>query len=220
MDAHKGSIRKRAIELREAGHSLGEIARKLNISKSTASLWLRATTLNSTVIKRINSLKKLARQKASLAIHNNHLVEMEKIRKKSSETVKKIKLDDVPLSKVFCSLLYWGEGGKVDNHITFINSDPKMIRVFLKLFRKSFIPDESKFRALVHIHEYHDETQVKNYWSKITKIPLQKFSKSYLKPHTGKSIRNGFMGTIKIKYFDSKIVYELKAIYNTLADSI
>ena len=116
--------------------------------------------------------------------------------------------------------MYWGEGSKTGYRTSFINSDPAMVATFLKLLRKSFSIDESKLRALVHIHEYHNDPEIKEYWSKITSIPLSRFTKSYLKPHSQKVIRPGYKGAIRIAYYDSLIVYELKAIYNTLAEHL
>ncbi len=123
-------------------------------------------------------------------------------------------------NKLLCSFLYWGEGSKNTNSLIFTNSNPKMIRSYLTLLRKSFELDESKFRALVHVHEYHEDIEIKKYWSKITNIPLSQFSKSYLKPHTSKNIREGYKRTISIRYYDYKIALELSFIYNRFADKL
>ena len=72
----------------------------------------------------------------------------------------------------------------------------------------------------MHIHEYHNENEIKNYWSKIASIPLSQFTKSYLKPHTKKVVRQGYKGALRIAYADTKIVDELKAVYNGLANSL
>jgi len=65
------------------------------------------------------------------------------------------------LYKLLCSFLFWTEGGKsTDSYVFFINSDQKMVATFLKLLRGSFKVDEKKLRAMVHIHEYHDEKQI------------------------------------------------------------
>ena len=123
-------------------------------------------------------------------------------------------------NKLLCSFLYWGEGSKNTNSLIFTNSNPKMIRSYLNLLRESFELDESKFRALVHVHEYHEDIEIKKYWSKITNIPLSQFSKSYLKPHTSKNIREGYKGTISIRYYNYKIALELSFIYNRFADKL
>jgi len=75
--------------------------------------------------------------------------------------------------------------------------------------------DETKFRALIHLHEYHDESKQKKFWSDITKISENKFQKSYLKINTGKRIKENYPGCISIKYYDAKIFKELKALYKS-----
>ena len=210
-----------AIELRKKGYSLFEIANKLNIAKSTSSLWLRNIELNTKARNRIEERRSLARSKAGQTVKNRVKHRRNRLDVISKELISKLNItNNSQLCKLLCSFLYWGEGNKTGYRVGFINSDPIMIGAFIKLFRRSFILNESKFRALVHLHEYHDETEIKKYWSKITNIPLSQFTKSYLKPHTGKIIRQGYKGTLRITYADTRIVDELKAVYNELAKSL
>ena len=210
-----------AIKLRIAGYSLLEIATKLRISKSTSSLWLKNVELNSQAKARIEKIRKFARTKAAKTI-NERIINRRKIFDISANKILSgLKISKNPLlSKVLCSLLYWGEGSKTGYRVALIDSDPTLIATFIKLLRISFALDESKFRALVHIHEYHNEAEIKNYWSNITGIPLAQFTKSYLKPHTKKVIRQDYKGALRIAYADTKIVDELKAVYNGLAKSL
>ncbi len=97
-----------------------------------------------------------------------------------------------------------------------MNSDPNLIELFMKLIRLSFDLDEKKFRAMVHIHNYHNNDEVIKYWSAITNIPKLQFSKSYLKQNTEKRIRDGYMGCLRIRYYDYRIALELRAYYNAL----
>lgn len=214
-------IRNSAIKLRSKGYSLFEIATHLKISKSTSSLWLRNIKLNKQAKLRIEQIQFKARSKANNTIKKIIQDRRDEFHKNAGNTITKLKvLENPSLCKLLCSILYWGEGNKTGYRVAFTNSDPVMIGTFLKLLRYSFPLHESKFRALVHIHEYHDETEIKNYWSKITNIPISQFTKSYLKPHTAKIIRDGYMGTIRIAYADTRIVDELKAVYNELAKSL
>lgn len=95
-----------------------------------------------------------------------------------------------------------------------------MINVFITLLRQSYSLDESKFRALIHIHQYHNENQLKTYWSTLTNIPISQFSKSYQKPNTGKRKRNNYSGSLRIRYYDHKIAKDLSAIYNMFSRQI
>ncbi len=217
---HSSETKKTAIFLREKGYSLQEISHRLKIAKSTASIWLRNIKLSKSAQKILNQKKALARQKAAKSIRKKHLLRKIQIESQAQKTISNLDLTSSPFCKIVCSLLFWGEGGKNDHYVSFINSDPEMIAIFLKTFRKSFPLQESKFRALIHIHEYHNEKKLKQYWSNLTKIPLNQFTKSYRKPHTGSRKKEGYKGAIKIKYYDSSIAMQLKAIYNQLAKTI
>lgn len=192
----------KARKMRRKGFSLREIAIKFGISKSTVSLW---TSKEKVTIKgkiRIINNQNKAREKAFFILKKRRILIQKLIEKNARSALKEIKINTA-LSKLLCSIFIWTEGekGKHDR-VGFTNSDPQMIKVFLSLLRMSFVLDEEKFRALVHIHEYHNRDEVLNFWSEITKIPLSKFYKCYLKPHTGKRKRDNYMGSLHISYFD------------------
>jgi hypothetical protein len=199
----------KAIQLRKNGRSFREISELLNISKSTASLWTRSTILNSKAIQRLEGLKDLGRKKSRQTKERQRMNTEKEIAKKAKIIVKNVKLNDSH-HKIICSLIYWREGGKNDGgRVNFTNSDPQLMRYFLKIFRQSFSLSENKFRALLHIHEYHEEKKQIRFWSKATRIPIKQFSKSFHKKNTGKNTRAGYPGCLSVRYYDSKIQKEL-----------
>lgn len=117
-------------------------------------------------------------------------------------------------AKVLCSLVWWCKEDKNESYVRFTNSDETLIRNFLTLFRQGFLLDERKFRVLVHVHQHHNEKPQKQFWSRITKIPLNQFHKSFQKANTGKRQHDNYQGCIAITYYDAKIAKELEAIYN------
>lgn len=206
----------KALTLRKNGFSYEEISRKLQVAKSSAYLWCQNVKLNENAQKRISGRMAIGIKKAKTVLR----LKKEKIVNEISENADKYLSfvnSNKKINKLLCSFLYWGEGEKNRNTVVFVNSDPIMIKCFLNLFRSSFSLDESKFRGLVHVHEYHNDNEIKKYWSEITSIPLKQFSKSYKKPHTGKNSRKGYKGTISIRYYDYKIALELGFIYNRFA---
>jgi len=208
----KRAEKQKAIELREKGYSLREISDKLDISKSTASIWLRNVEISNKAILRLRSITNLARLKA---VETNR-IKNDELRKEIENRGKEVSgqiHDKNSLNKIYCALLYWCEGGKRHERVNFVNSDPEMMRVFVTLLRNSFDLDESKFRVLVHIHEYHNDLEQKKFWSDVTGININQFHKSYLKPHTGKQKRNNYPGCASLNYYDYKIALELKYIY-------
>ena len=209
-----------AKRLRRIGLSLGEIAVKFQISKSTASLWTSKEKLTKVGVKRIINRQNMARKKAFLTLEKKRNTVKKNIREKSKQTLNKIKLT-LPLSKLLSSIFIWTEGEKGDfGRLGFTNSDPLMVSTFLSLLRGSFHLNESKFRGLVHIHEYHSEKEIIRFWSEITKIPQNQFTKSYLKPHTGKRMRDNYMGSIHLSYYDYRVARELASVYNMFAKKL
>ena len=110
--------------------------------------------------------------------------------------------------------MWWCEGNKNSSFLRFTSSDVTLIKNYLSLLREGFTLDESKFRVLVHLHAYHNNDIQKKFWSKITRIPLSQFNKSFQKVNTGKRTRKDYPGCIALTYYDVRIAKELEALYN------
>lgn len=211
------SVKEKAIRLRKNGYSLSEIATKLTISKSTCSLWLNNIPLPERAIKRLAEKKILGQYKTVLLRQEKRRRQIALIEQKATKNLKRITLS-TNLSKLLCAMVYYCEGVKgSDKNVTFINSDPSLIRLFLSLFRKAFLLNESKFRLLMHLHTYHSERTQKLFWSKTTDIPINQFMHSYRKPNTQKRLRENYQGCVSIRYYDAIIAKELLAYYRTAA---
>lgn len=213
-------LKDRAVTLRQQGYSVKEIAKILNIAQGTSSVWLRDVELDEKALQRLDKRRNLGRLKASNTLRKKGLVIREKFEQEATNALGKMQLDN-NLYKLLTSILFWTEGGKfTDSYVYFMNSDPMLIEMFLKLIRSAFLVDEKKFRALIHIHNYHNEADIKKFWSEKTKIPLSQFYKSYLKQNTQKRIRIGYQGCISIRYYDYRIALELRSFYNAFAKII
>lgn len=135
-------------------------------------------------------------------------------------TVKSIDLNE-DHSRLLCAIFFWCEGGKdTRSGIRFMNSDPAMIRTFLHLLRSSFKIEESRLRALIHLHQYHDPQKQLSFWSKITDIPPHQFHRPYLKMNTGKNLRPNYPGCVSIRYNDSSLGKLLEMIYIEFSNSL
>ena len=206
-------IKTNAIELRKKGFSLSEIAKRLHISKSTISEWVSSIELSASAQKRLAD-KKIIGQYKSVLLKRELAVKKRKIAQElASKEISKIAFSK-ELLKLCCALLWWCEGNKDTTMVRFTSSDKTLISNFLYLLRSGFVTNEEKFRALVHIHAYHDDETQKKYWSQITKIPLSQFNASFKKKNTGIRTKIGYPGCVAISYYDAKIAKELEAIYN------
>ena len=211
------AIKERAKKLRLAGFSIEGVARELGIAKSTSSLWLRGLSLNKVAIKRLEKRRLAGNRKIALIWKQKRKKQDDENLFLAEEVAKNIK-KNIFHNKLYCSLLYWCEGGKGEGEgIRFVNSDPILIKTFLKLFRSAFPVDENKFRALMHLHKYHDEKKQRKFWSEMTKIPESQFHKTFLKANTGKRTKANYPGCIAIYYNSCRISREIKLIFQVFS---
>lgn len=204
--------KKEAIKLRQEGLSLKEISDKINVAKSSVSLWVKDLELSSKA-KKIIASKLTEGQKRAVEAHREITRQKEVFAKSYAlNLVSKIKINK-DLAQLVCALLYACEGSKgPKSTLSFTNSDPKMIAVFLKMLRAGFDIDERKFHLCVHLHDYHNEEKQLNFWSKTARIPRERFMRPYRKPHTGVNRKEGYQGCVCINYYDNSLRRKLLAI--------
>lgn len=218
--AYKAEVKENILDLRLKGYSIKELAVQFNVAKSTVSKWVSSVELDSLAQDRLRLRRELGHYRTTITKKIKRDEFKKSFDKVSRVTLSRVKLN-TELSKLLCAILFWTEGGKhTDTHVYFMNSDPLLVHTFLKLFRSAFTVDENKFHALVHIHAYHDDTAVKQFWSSTTDIPLEQFYRSYQKVNTGKRTREGYMGCINVCYYDSRIALELRSLYNVFASGL
>lgn len=214
MTVYVGSIKKQAIELRRAGYSLREISNKLNIAKSTTSLWTHGVQLSARARNRIKGIVLMGR-KLSIS------TKMQKRRDKEKEfeqnarvTITQTSTKNIHDKKLLLALLYGCEGAKSDrfSRVTFVNSDPKLIAKFIHLFRKTYQVDEKRWRGCLHLHDYHNVNKQKKIWSRITNIPINQFT-VYQKQNTKIRKREHYQGCLSLRYYNSTIAKELYYLY-------
>jgi transposase len=214
------NLKQKANSLRKEGYSINEISNQLKVNKSTIYYWVKKIYLNLIAQNRLQQRVIIGQKKALKRNKKKREILLKQLKQETINTISKIDINS-NISRLICAIFFWTEGGKYTNvNVSFTNSDPIMIQTFLRLLRIAFNIKEQKFRVLVHIHEYHNEKEIIKYWSKITNIPLKQFNKCYLKSHTKKRIRKGYMGTVRIRYYDSKIALELRFLYNIFAQRL
>lgn len=167
----------KAINLRKNGYSIPHIAKELSVSKSTASLWCRKVKLTKDQIHDLQKgmLKGLAsgRLKAAEIKRSLKLNTIEKYAKEGIEGVGRLSARDLLMVGIG---LYWGEGSK-NGKLSFINSDPVLIKFMMVWFQKVFALKKEDFMPRIfinHSHKYRSD-QVINFWSKQLNLPKTQF---------------------------------------------
>jgi hypothetical protein len=118
------------------------------------------------------------------------------------------------------AVLYWCEGSKreIDCRVEFVNSDPKMIAVFMRYLRTKDV-DESRIRARMTIHVQDDEAECREYWKKITSLHDSNFISTVVKSPSF-SRRPLPHGTLAVRYNSLRLLREIKEEISDLAENV
>ncbi|GAB2899673.1 hypothetical protein [Streptomyces mayteni] len=204
----KDDLRARARELREAGRTYDEIVAELGVSKSSVSLWVRDLPKPATPPERLRRMSEARwepyRRTRDLARRGVKLAAQEDIGH----------LSDRELFLVGVGL-YWAEGSKsksysVRERVTFVNSDPEMIKVYLAWLRLLEITSE-RLRFQLQIHETADDMAAMRFWQEIVSAGPDRFTKTTLKRHNPRTNRKnmgeGYRGCLSIRVLDGADLY-------------
>ena len=113
-------------------------------------------------------------------------------------------------------MLYWAEGsrGKSRHHnwtVEFANSNPAMIKVFLRFLREICSITETRLR--LHLYCYADQNlkTLQEFWTKETRIPLVQFTKPFIREDF-RNDKSGKMkyGMVHIRYSDKRLLLQIE----------
>ncbi len=213
-------IVEKAINLRTLGNSSAKINQLLGLSipKSTYAGWFKNIVLSNNAKRRIANETRLKLDKARvLAIAKNKM-----IRSKFLDALDTINLDianrvqDLNVAKIALAMLCLGEASKFKHGSAFSlgNTDPRIIKLFIRLLGKCFDIDSSKFRCTVMCRADQDWAELEKYWKKVTGIPEKQFYKTRVDSRTigKKTLRVDYKGVLRVDYFDTKIQLELESL--------
>ena len=219
--AYSKKIKNKATELRQAGLSIGNIAKTLSISKSTASLWVKHVPLPTELRAFLKKNELNGRIKGQQIMKAKRELKKKIIQKEAQQTIKNIPKKNNELYQLYAAIIFWCEGNKKPlNCVNLANSDPKLIETFLLCLRKGFKIDEKKLHALIHLHDYHNEKKQLEFWSKVTKIPKNQFYNSYKKTTNKIRKRKNYPGCLSLRYSNADLARKLTAIYHTFTQNL
>lgn len=213
----------RAQKLRKQGKSIKEIAKKLEISKGTVSIWCRDIQLTSNQIMRLNERQIRGRYKGIIKgakiQRERYLKKVRTIKKQAYKEIDKLSKRDLFIAGLG---LYWGEGSKTGCLVRFYNSDPRIIYFMMKWFREIFHIPTERFAMFININKIHKKRldDIKEYWSKLTKVPIRQFRNPTLIKTKSKKVYANFnehFGTLSIRIRkSSELFYKIQGYIETL----
>ncbi|MFG2307759.1 hypothetical protein ACGFS9_03565 [Streptomyces sp. NPDC048566] len=207
----KDDLRARARELRLQGWTYDRIQLELGCSKGSISLWVRDLPTP--------ERRKRTREEASAIAKRGWEVTMrlrdeERRRTKDAAATEIGALSDRELFLLGVGL-YWAEGSKTKPHltqerVTFTNSDPRMIEVYLAWLRLLGVSPD-RLRLHVHIHETGDIEGAERFWTELVGTDATALGRTYLKRHNPKTNRKNlgrdYRGCLVIRVLGSAELY-------------
>jgi hypothetical protein len=196
MRVHSPEKIKKLKKLREKGYSINELVEKLSIPKTT--IWHHIHNIS--VLPKYVPLLQSKRGGSAKRKQKN----IEVAKEKAAELLKNYDRE----SLIAISMLYWGEGSK--HSCDFINSDGKIIQLYLKILEEVLKIPKSSLKATMRIFTGMNRVECLNHWSKITCIPKKDFVVRFNDGCTRGKTRHG-MCRITVKKGDStlKLIHAL-----------
>jgi hypothetical protein len=205
----------------------------LGVPKATLSDWFSRLELSDKARERIKS--RVHEKSISALIKRNKLqTYLAEQRARAIRATAKKEIADLSKRELFLIgiSLYWAEGykrpkvqnGKIKtwHPVSITNSDPFLVKMFLKFLREVCEVSEGKITANVRIYEHQNENYLLDFWSKLTDISHNRFQKFYYgisQSSLGKRPFNILpYGTIQIRVNDTKLYHRIMGWIDGLAN--
>jgi len=209
----KDELRRECRQLRAAGLTYSEIARKTGASKASLSLWLRDQARPAgraydaeEHFRRIQPLGAAARSARARAMQRNANVE-------GAVAVGELSNRDLFIAGL---ALYWAEGSKDkpwrrNGRVVLINGDPGVLQVFLAWLDLLGVAESDRAYRL-NIHESADVDAQQQWWIERLMLPLSSFQRPTLKRHNPVTVRrnvgDGYHGCLVVTVSRSRQLYD------------
>ena len=173
------------------GFSMREVAKDFNVSIDAVVYVLRKLTIPRRSMTEANKIVFNAKT-PSFTIKTKRTLEQ-----KTLETIG--------------AMLYWAEGYKTElaAGIDFANSNVDMVLLFMRFLRSRYQLDEKRLRPMIYCYSNQDANTLTKFWSNILHIPIEQFTKPYVRTDYREHGRKMEHGLIHIRYNDKKLLLDV-----------
>lgn len=178
-----------AFILRKQGKSYREICKQLGVARSTLSKWFKGTDFSEAIREELT--------KSAIQTSTMRLEVLNKARgdtldalyaRAEIEAIHEANLHATNPLFVTAVASYWGEGDKLHkNQLRITNTDPVMIKIFVKFLLEICKVPKEKIRVALFIYEDLIEETCREYWS--SQLHLKNFHKTMVLPSRHKTRR-------------------------------
>jgi len=124
--------------------------------------------------------------------------------------------------KMFGLVAYLCEGTKLrkDNRykntylyvIEFTNSDPELMKLFIKFMRQELDVDENKIKCQIAIYDDIKTKEIEYFWSNYLEVPICNFNKTIIFKPKNLGNKMNLRGTCKLRYYGKKTFLKLNEL--------
>jgi hypothetical protein len=173
---------------RDEGLPIKEIARRVGVSQASVSVWVRDIELTPEQLAELRAKNPAYNQLLggrAVAIANRRA---ERIAYQSYGRDAARRRDMLHLAGC---MLYWAEGNKERNQLRFSNSDPEMIRFFVRFLRGCFGvgPDEIRITCNLFADHMARQREIEAFWLEIAGLPASCLCRSIVNRYSRHSAR-------------------------------
>jgi transcriptional regulator with XRE-family HTH domain len=213
----KTTEREIARRLRSEGRSIKEIARMVGVSVSSASMWVRDIELSA------EALSRLAQQNPA---RNPEIARRAALARSRSRRLewqahgRALAREGSSLHQLGC-MLYWAEGSRSLNSVHFTNSDPEMVRLFVKFLATYFdpAPETISLRCHLYVDHLRDQHRLERFWLRAAGLPPESLRRTMLnrRSRASKGKRTGCLpyGTCRVNLHRAVVV---QSIYGAIQE--
>lgn len=121
------------------------------------------------------------------------------------------------LRQIVALVIWWCEGTKprkdkrwknsYSYSVEVINSNPRIIRIFLDFLRQDLKVQNSRIKGQIQIHEGDNQAEIERYWARITGLSTNQFDKTIIRKRGNKPGKN--KGTFKVRLYNKEVYKKL-----------
>lgn len=196
----------------EEGLAITDIARRLGVSKSSVSLWVRDIVLTPEQHEVLRGRNALQYRQALAHVIRSAKARQRRIACQVQGHIAAARGE--PLHAIGC-MLFWAEGARVRHSVKLTNSDPELLRLFIRFVRTYFDVPNEKFRVWCNLFADHAQRQreVERFWLDVLELPrscLIKSTVNVYSRHSQKKRTNMLpYGTCQLTVHDVRIAQHL-----------
>ena len=203
---------------REEGESIKQIARRLGVAPSSVSVWVRDVELTPA---QHRALQERCTSYNGQTVSARRRSQAARARRRLEQAAgRRLARKDDALH-LAGTMLYWAEGSRARNRVVFTNSDPEMVRFFLRFLRVSYGIANDRIAVTCNLFADHATRQheIEEFWLDQLELPrscLRRSSVNVYSRHSQKKRRNKLpYGTCRLAISDTALV---QSIYGAIQE--